>query len=63
MATIYLSMLRTHRSRPRRSTATMAKDPFTLIVALDQSGTARGDLYLDDGHSFAFLRGQYAHRE
>lgn len=24
--------------------------------------TAAGDLYLDDGHSYAFTRGQYAHR-
>jgi alpha 1,3-glucosidase len=41
----------------------MARDPFTLIVALDDKGRARGDLYVDDGRSFAFLRGQYAHLE
>lgn len=50
------------RDRPRRSTATMVNDPFTLVVALDKSGYAVGDLYIDDGHSFAFAQGQYLHR-
>lgn len=50
------------RDRPRRSTATMVADPFTLVVALDESGKAEGDLYLDDGHSFAFTKGAYLHR-
>jgi len=53
---------KTERERPRRSTAQMAHDPFTLIVALDKDGKAEGDLYLDDGKSFAFKRGVYAHR-
>lgn len=51
------------RDRPRRSTATMVNDPFTLVVALDESGGAEGDLYLDDGHSFAFTQGAYLHRK
>mmetsp|Transcript_27755 Transcript_27755/g.70759 ORF Transcript_27755/g.70759 Transcript_27755/m.70759 type:complete len:905 (-) Transcript_27755:229-2943(-) len=50
------------RERPRRSSATQAKDPITLVIALDHNGNAEGDLYLDDGRSFAFMRGQYAHR-
>lgn len=50
------------RDRPRRSSQTQVRDPFTLIVALDKDGKASGDLYLDDGHSFAFKRGQYVHR-
>jgi alpha 1,3-glucosidase len=50
------------RERARRSTAAMAHDPVTLILALDRSGAAGGDLYLDDGRSFAFQRGQYAYR-
>lgn len=50
------------RERPRRSTATMARDPFTLIVALDQDGNAHGDLYVDDGRSLAFKKGHYLHR-
>ena len=40
----------------------MAKDPFTLVVALDADGHATGDLYLDDGHSFEYQRGAYAQR-
>lgn len=51
------------RTRARRSTTAAAQDPITLVVALDAQGTARGDLYLDDGHSFAYRRGVYAHRE
>ncbi len=50
------------RERPRRSTQTQARDPFTLVVACDPMFKAEGDLYLDDGHSFAFKRGQYVHR-
>ena len=44
------------------SIPTQARDPFTLVVALDADGKATGDLFLDDGSSFAFKRGQYVHR-
>ena len=37
-------------------------DPYTLVVALDSKGCAEGDLYVDDGKSFAFERGVFAHR-
>ena len=37
-------------------------DPYTLVVALDSKGCAEGDLYADDGKSFAFERGVFAHR-
>ena len=37
------------RMRPRRTTAAMSNDPFTLLVCLDKSEGASGDLYLDDG--------------
>lgn len=51
------------RERPRRSTGAARRDPLTLVVALDGDGHAEGDLYLDDGSSFAFARrGHYAHR-
>ena len=39
------------RDRPRRSTAAMAGDPLTLVVAPDANGDAVGEVYLDDGAS------------
>lgn len=51
------------KERPRRSTAVAHADPYTLIVALDDKMTASGDLYLDDGSSFAFMRGGFVHRD
>lgn len=50
------------QERARRSTAAAKKDPYTLVVALDSKGQAAGDLYVDDGSSFAYKRGVYAHR-
>ncbi|KAK8245922.1 glycosyl hydrolases family 31-domain-containing protein [Phyllosticta capitalensis] len=38
---------------PLRTTTTARKSPWSLIVALDSSGDARGSLYLDDGESVA----------
>lgn len=38
--------------RLRRSTEVMKRDPYTLYAALDSSGKAHGDLYIDDGHSY-----------
>ena len=32
------------------------------MVALNSSGSAEGELYMDDGSSFAFNRGAYVHR-
>jgi alpha 1,3-glucosidase len=40
----------------------MARDPITLVVSLDASGAATGELYLDDGSSFEYQQGAYAHR-
>jgi alpha 1,3-glucosidase len=41
----------------------MEHDPFTLRVALDEKGSARGELYLDDGESFLYRSGQLIWRE
>jgi len=42
----------------------MKKDPFTLTVALDKTGFgARGELYLDDGETYAHQRGELVWRE
>lgn len=51
------------KERARRSTAQMSADPFTLWIALNETGSANGDLYVDDGHSFAYQRGSYIHRQ
>lgn len=41
----------------------MKRDPFTLRVALSKAGTARGELYLDDGVSYDHLKGNFVWRE
>ncbi|GLB37956.1 putative glycosyl hydrolase 31 family protein [Lyophyllum shimeji] len=51
------------RERPRRSSKAMKRDPFTLRVALSKAGTARGELYLDDGETYAHRQGQFVWRE
>ncbi|KAF9784102.1 alpha-glucosidase [Thelephora terrestris] len=51
------------RDRPRRSSALMKRDPFTLKVALSQSGNASGELYLDDGESYDHREGNFIWRE
>lgn len=50
------------KERPRRSSLAMAEDPITLIVSLDRAGEAVGELYLDDGRSYAFQEGEYSFR-
>lgn len=50
------------QERARRSTDAMARDPVTLVVALDAAGAAAGELYVDDGSSFAYRRGVFLHR-
>lgn len=39
---------------PHHTTPQMARDPLTLVIALDRKGAAAGELYVDDGRSFAF---------
>ncbi|KIM31479.1 glycoside hydrolase family 31 protein [Serendipita vermifera MAFF 305830] len=50
------------RERPRRSSALMKKDPFTLRIALDAAEEASGDLYLDDGDSYLYEAGELVWR-
>lgn len=50
------------KTRVRRSSSLAAHDPFTLVVALSNEGTASGSLYVDDYHTFAYVKGQYAVR-
>ncbi|KAG1774092.1 glycoside hydrolase family 31 protein [Suillus placidus] len=50
------------RERPRRSSPLMKHDPFTLRIALDTSGNARGEVYLDDGETYGYGRGHVVWR-
>jgi alpha 1,3-glucosidase len=50
------------KDRFRRSSSQMDNDPYTLVVALNSSQEAEGELYIDDGKSFEFRRGSYIHR-
>ncbi|WWD16176.1 hypothetical protein CI109_100601 [Kwoniella shandongensis] len=47
------------RARVRRSSPLMWQDPFTLVIALSKQGSASGQLYLDDGVTFAHQKGEY----
>lgn len=47
-----------------KSTGWMADSPYGLRVALSTQGSAVGELYLDDGHSFQYLhQNQFLHRK
>ncbi|XWS44651.1 hypothetical protein CRYUN_Cryun15aG0066300 [Craigia yunnanensis] len=50
------------KDRFRRSSTQMVQDPYTLVIALNSSQVAEGELYLDDGKSFDFKHGAYIHR-
>lgn len=50
------------RDRPRRASSLMHRDPFTLRIALDSSLTARGEIYLDDGVTYAYKEGHLTWR-
>lgn len=50
------------KDRPRRSSGLMRFDPYTLVIVLGKEGTARGELYIDDGDSFEYEQGAYIHR-
>ncbi|KAG6197668.1 hypothetical protein E4U10_008057 [Claviceps purpurea] len=50
------------RDIPRRSSAAMRFDDYTLVVALSRDGSAEGDLYADDGDTFEHEEGQYIYR-
>ncbi|XP_027409431.1 neutral alpha-glucosidase C isoform X3 [Bos indicus x Bos taurus] len=47
-----------------RSTGFMTDSPYGLRVALSTKGSAMGEFYLDDGHSFQYLhQKQFLHRK
>lgn len=45
------------KDRPRRSSKLMSRDPYTLVIALDDKNMASGTLYIDDGESFNYQKG------
>ncbi|ANB15348.1 glucan 1,3-alpha-glucosidase ROT2 [Sugiyamaella lignohabitans] len=47
------------RERPRRSATLMKNDPYTIVIALDKNGDAEGKLYLDDGESYDYQKGEF----
>ena len=51
------------KDRPRRSSSLMRWDPYTLLIALDEVGKAKGELYIDDGESFDYQSGAFIHRQ
>lgn len=51
------------RDIPRRSSAMMRFDDYTLVVTASKAGSAEGELYTDDGDSFDYEDGQYIHRK
>ncbi|KAH7165805.1 family 31 glycoside hydrolase [Dactylonectria macrodidyma] len=51
------------RDIPRRSSAMMRFDDYTLVVSVSKAGVAQGELYVDDGDSFDHEQGQYIHRK
>lgn len=53
----------TRRDTIRRAAPLMWRDPIMLVVALDKTGArASGDIYLDDGDSYAFEKGELVWR-
>ncbi len=52
------------RDQPRRSSQLMKFDDYTLVVTVPrQGGVAEGSLYVDDGDSFDYEKGQYIHKK
>lgn len=49
----------TRRDRYRRSTKLMNNDPYTLLIAPNKEGHSSGSLYIDDGETFNFEKGEY----
>ena len=51
------------KERIRRSSALMANDPYTLVIALDINKSAKGTLYIDDGQSYEYREGKFVYLE
>ncbi|EDV29833.1 uncharacterized protein TRIADDRAFT_37096 [Trichoplax adhaerens] len=51
------------KERIRRCSSLMYDDPYTLTVALNRKAQALGQLYIDDGHSFDYSKGEFSLRK
>lgn len=51
------------KERPRKSSGLMRWDPYTLVVVMNNAGSAEGTLYVDDGESFDYEQGAFIHRK
>ncbi|CAI4055947.1 glucan 1,3-alpha-glucosidase ROT2 SKDI_02G3350 [Saccharomyces kudriavzevii IFO 1802] len=49
----------TMKNKYRRSSKLMKNDPYVLVVAPDANGVAVGELYVDDGETFGYQKGEY----
>ncbi|XP_045457347.1 neutral alpha-glucosidase AB [Melitaea cinxia] len=47
------------KERVRRSSALMAHDPYTLVVALDNQAKAEGTVYIDDGETYDYVSNKF----
>jgi alpha 1,3-glucosidase len=51
------------KRRIRKASTLMFFDPFILVVGLGPDLEAQGELYVDDGTTFAFAKGAFVHRQ
>lgn len=47
------------RQRHRRTSTAMAKDPFTLLIAVDEESKSKGEVYMDDGETYKHEEGDF----
>lgn len=51
------------RQRARKSSTLMVNDPITITIALNKDKVAKGRLYMDDGQSFNYEKGEYIDKQ
>ena len=47
---------------PKENTFETLKQPICLLIALGEKNLAEGEIYLDDGETFNFMKGLFIHR-
>ncbi|OHS97985.1 Neutral alpha-glucosidase AB [Tritrichomonas foetus] len=46
----------------RKSSEAMFHDPFKIIVCLDDQQQSKGTIYIDDGHTFNYKKGEFLYK-